>query len=127
VSAVLQPAVQTSAPEVDLFGVAPAANESRPRAVCTMAFTGQLLHHAEVRTKQLDHQGLHVPVVRLELAHVGAGHHQVHAEIPFTEATRHEAEALAKELRKGKTVTVTTALTDVRLFLPAASFSTDQP
>jgi hypothetical protein len=124
VSAVLQPAVHTSVPEADLFVEAPAANDVRPRGNCTMAFTGQLLHHAEVRVKQLDHQGLHVPVVCLELEHVGAGHHHVHAEIPFTEATRHEADALAKGLRKHQTVTVTTALSDVRVFLPAAAIST---
>jgi hypothetical protein len=122
-SAVLEHAVHTSAPEVDLFGEVPAANDATPRATCGLSYTGRLAHHAEVRLKQLDDHH-YVPVVCLDLEHVGAGHHRLHAEQPFTEATRHEAEALAKRLRKGALVTVSSGLSDVRVFLPAATIFT---
>jgi hypothetical protein len=122
VSAVLQADVQTFAPGPDLFGAAPAANDTRPPAECLLTLTGVLTQHAQVRTKQLDDHH-YVPVVCLEIEHVGAGHHRVHAEQPFTEETRPEAEALAKRLRRGDPVTVTTSLADIRVFLPSASIN----
>lgn len=123
-SAVLQPDVHTSVQAPDLFGTPPpGATDSAARpAACALVFTGTLAHHAEVRTKQLDDHH-YVPVVCLDLDNVGAGHHRVHAEQPFTEATRREAEALARRLRKGMSVTVTTGLTEIRLSLPAATIS----
>lgn len=122
-SAVLDAAVQAPA-EPDLFGMPPAAaNDSAPGLACALTFTGVLAHHAEVRMKPID-GGHHVPVVCLDLEDVGAGHHRMHAEQPFTETTRHEAELLAKRLRKGDSVTVSTALMDIRVFLPAATIST---
>ncbi len=117
-NAVLDQAAQS---DPDLFGAAPAANDAPARADCTLTFTGTLTHHAEVRTKQLDGHGHHVPVVCLDLEDVGAGHHRMHAEQPFTEDTRPAAEALARRLRKGMSVTVATGLTDIWLALPAAT------
>lgn len=118
-------AVQTSEPEADLFGGAAAATAFPAHGAppdCTLAFTGVLAQHAQVRTKQLD-DCHYVPVVCLDIEHVGPGHHRLHAEQPFTDATRHEAEALAKRLRRGMAVTVTTGLADIRLALPAATIS----
>jgi hypothetical protein len=115
-------AVQTSVPEPDLFGKSPAA----PGVRCELQLIGTVAHHAEVRSKPLDGQH-YVPVVCVDLENVGAGHNTVHAEQPFTEATRHEAEALAKQLRKGTTVTATTSLSDIRLYLPAAVLSIHHP
>lgn len=123
-NAVLDMQVHTAAPgEADLFGDPAAANDAAPPAAADLSFTGTLVHHGEVRLKQLDGQGHHVPVVCIDLEHVGAGHHRMHVEQPFTEASRPDAEQLAKRLRKGQTVTVTTGLTDIRLFLPAATIS----
>lgn len=119
-NAVLQPAaVQTSAPEADLFGVRPVANDPPARPAAILTFTGVLAHDAQVRMKQLD-DGHFVPTVCLDIDDVGAGHHRVHAEQPFTEATRHDAELLAKRLRRGMPVTVATGLADIRVALPAA-------
>jgi hypothetical protein len=101
----------------DLFGGPPMAQERAPQ----LAFSGVLRHHAEIRLKPIDGHGLHVPVLCLDLEDVGPGHHRVHAEQPFTEQTRADAEAIAKRLRKGDHVTVVTNPTDMRLFLPAVS------
>lgn len=121
-------AVQTSAPEADLFGHVPApALAPSAGADCVLTLTGTVAHHAEVRMKVLDQLGHHVPVVCVDLVDVGAGHNTVHAEQPFTETTRHEAEQLARTLRKGTTVTVATSLCDVRMSLPAASIFIPQP
>lgn len=106
--------------EPDMFAPPAALALPRHKPGLAFTFTGVLVHHAEVRMKQLDDHH-YVPVVCLDLDGVGAGHHRVHAEQPFTDATRHEAEALAKRLRKGDQVTVATHLMDVRLVLPAAT------
>lgn len=112
--------------EADLFGDAiPPAGATAPAAPLDLrlTFSGVLAAHAEVRTKLLD-GCIYVPALCLDIEHVGSGHHRVHAEQLFTEATRADAEALAHRLRKGQRVTVTTALADMRLFLPAATLST---
>jgi hypothetical protein len=114
--------VQTSAPEADLFASethAPAA--AIPAA--QMTFTGRV-HSARVATKPCDREGHMVPVLVLELHDVGPGHHVVTAHVPYTDATRNDAEQMARQLRRDQVVEVTTPLTDVRLFLPAASIST---
>jgi hypothetical protein len=120
-SAVLNPQGQAAPPPADLFGASVDAANDASRAECALTFTGTLAHHAEVRLKQLDGHGHHVPVVCLDIEDVGAGHHRLHAEQPFTEAERPAAEALAKRLRRGMSVTVTTGLADLRLYLPAAT------
>lgn len=82
-------------------------------------FTGVLQRNAEVRHKPaLD--GLHtVPVVCMELKNTSSSlTRTLHAEQPFTDATRKQAEALAKTLTKGRVVTVVTPLTDVHVTLP---------
>jgi hypothetical protein len=119
-TAVLQPAaVHTSAPEADLFGETPAADDKPAGATVIITFTGVLAHDAELRMVPLG-DGHFVPAVCLDIDDVGAGHHRVHAEHPFTDATRHDAEQLAKRLRRGMPVTVATGLTDIRVALPAA-------
>jgi hypothetical protein len=121
-NAVLQEQPQPA--EADLFGQAPAlAGGARSHGTACLHFTWTLVHQAEVRMKQLYGHGHHVPVVCIDLEDVGAGHHRVRAEQPFTEETRPAAEALAKQLRKGMTVTVTSGLIDIRLYLPAACIS----
>lgn len=83
-----------------------------------LEFEGILLGNAEVRTKPaLD--GLHsVPVVYMELKSTGTPTRTCHAEQPFTDATRHQAEALAKSLKKGRTVTLRTPASDICLIFP---------
>lgn len=119
----MQPA---SAPDADLFGAEPpsAANEARPASGGRLALTG-LLVHAEVRWRAGPHG--YLPVLCMELEDVGAGHHTVHAQHPYTEGALKEAEGWAKRLHKGMRITVTTDLVDLRLTLPAADFAIDPP
>lgn len=123
-SGIFEADVQTSEREADLFGDAPAAPGG---ATCQMAFTGQLRGRAHVAWKVYDSQGHQVPVLVLDLSHVGPGQHRVHAECPFSEATRPAYEALAKRLRAGQEITITTPLSGIRLHLPTAHISTDHP
>ena len=120
-SAVLKPA---QPPEPDMFGVVPppAANAaSRP---ARLEFTGTLVL-AELRSKICDRAGHAVPVLCLHLADVGPASQSVYAEHAYTEATRPEAESWAARLHKGMRITVSTALSDIRLTLPAADFAID--
>jgi hypothetical protein len=71
--------------------------------------------------------GRSVPVLVLDLEHCGPGDHQVTAHVPYTDATVGQAEAIAKRLRRGAPITVSTQLTGTRWILPAASLSTTQP
>ncbi len=72
-------------------------------------FTGTLLRDAEVRSRPAI-DGLHaVPVVCMEID-PGLGGRTLRAEQPFTDATRRDAEALARRLVRGHSVTVTTPL-----------------
>ncbi|MGH8758955.1 MAG: hypothetical protein ACREVW_05495, partial [Burkholderiales bacterium] len=84
-----------------------------------LEFKGVLLSNAIVRTKPA-RDGLHsVPVVCMDLKSAGdAITHTCRAELPFTDATRKQAEDLAKTLTKGRAVTVFTPVTDMRLVFP---------
>jgi len=121
--------VQTSGP--DLFGDTPTTPAHSERATpargatCAMQFTGRLKQRPYVAAKPIDALGRMVPVLVLELTDVGAGHHDVVAHVPYTEATRHEAEAEAKRLQRDQVVTVTTSLTDIRMLLVGAALSPD--
>lgn len=98
--------------EADLFP------DAAPGTGAMLEFTGILKTDAQVRTKPVG-DGLHVlPVLCLDLGDVGAGHHILHAEQIYTEATRHHAEAKAKTLKKGALVRVRTSVLDMRIFLP---------
>ena len=94
-------------------------------ATCAMALTG-ILQHAEVAMKPTG-DGHFVPAIVVQLDDVGAGHHHVVAHITYPPSDRAQAEADAKRLEVGKPLTVTTQLVDVRLLLPAASLSHDNP
>jgi len=125
VSAVLNlpAAVQTSEPEADLFGPVPSpAADQAPtlRHDVRLTFTGVLAERPHVASKQLD-DGHFLPVLVLDLDDVGAGHHRMTVHVPYTDATREQAEHQARRMHKGEPVTVATALTQIRLFLPAAS------
>jgi hypothetical protein len=112
-------------PAPDLFGEvpAPAANDA---SASRLEFTGTLVL-AELRSKICDRAGHAVPVLCLHLAEVGPSGQSVYAEHAYTEITRPEAESWAKRLRKGMRITVSTALSDIRLTLPAADFAIDLP
>lgn len=111
-------AVQTSGQEPDLFAHAPAA-----QAAPLVVFTGTLHGPAVLSSRACDH-GRALPVVVLELHQVGPAHMRVQAQIPFTEDTRHQAEALARRLQPEQTVTLATRANDIRLFLPEAAVFT---
>ncbi len=98
---------QPAAP--DLFASEPADR---------MAFTGVLARDAEIRVKPVGSDSRPMPVLCLDLQDVGPGHHVLHAEQVYTEATRKHAEAAAARLRRGMRVTVTSPLDHLRLSLP---------
>lgn len=79
-------------------------------------FEGVLRAPAEVRMR-MNQAGEAVPVLCLELMHVGPGAHTLHAEQPYTEATRAQALALAARLRKGARVCVQSGLVGVHMYL----------
>ncbi|MDP3228487.1 MAG: hypothetical protein Q8N13_11000 [Acidovorax sp.] len=105
--------------ELDLFGLEPSFTP-RPEAPkptgLQFEFTGTLTRNADVRSKP-PRDGLHVvPVVCMELKSIlPGGPRYCYVERPFTDATRPAAEALAKSLKKGTTVTVLAPETDLRV------------
>jgi hypothetical protein len=84
-----------------------------------LAFVGVLTRNAEVRSKPAA-DGLHaVPVVCLELKSTQEGPARVfHVEQPFTDATRKEAEAFSRSLKRGNVVTVITPVADMQVTFP---------
>jgi hypothetical protein len=90
-------------------------------------FEGELVRNAEVRFKPAA-DGLHsVPVVCVELRSLVYGLHRTcHAEQAFTDATRHQAEALAKTLTRKKVITVRTPASAMHVSLPHAFLSLHQ-
>lgn len=100
--------------EPDMFGPEPvAATPTGPR----LQFTGTLAHDAEVRSKPVDHGTRVVPVLCLDLR-VGQPAHTLRAEQLYTEATHADAERVARTLKRGQVVCLTTSLLDMRVFLP---------
>jgi hypothetical protein len=83
-----------------------------------MQFTGTLKADAQLRCKPIGDDQHIVPVLCLDLIEVGDTGRTLLAQQIFTEATRKHAEALAQSLTKGKRVTLTTSLLDIRIFLP---------
>lgn len=101
-----------AAAEGDLFPEEPAPAGAR------LEFTGVLRQDAQVRVKPVG-DGTHVlPVLCMEVADVGPLHHTLHAEQIYTEATRAQAEARARTLKKGARVRLVTNTLDMRLLLP---------
>lgn len=93
------------APEPDMF------------AGDRLEFVGVLRADAELRSKPVGDAQHIMPVLCMDLATVGTGA-VMHAEQIFTESTRKHAEALVSQLKKGKRVTLTSTLLDLRLMLP---------
>lgn len=100
-----------TATEPDLFVHTPAQPMS-------LQFTGVLRSDAQVRVKPVGADGHALPVLCLDLCHVGDANHTVHAEQVYTEATRAQADAQARALKKGTVVHINHSLLDMRIFLP---------
>lgn len=92
-----------------------------PAIDARLSVRGRLAEKPHVANKQI--AGQLMPVLVLELSDVGAGHHHVTAHVPYTHATRDEAERMAKRLKRGEVIDVETSLVDIRVLMPAASFS----
>jgi hypothetical protein len=112
-------AAQLALKEDDLFGADPSLQPPAapaPPAGVAFEFTGTLLRNADVRSKP-PKDGYHVvPVVCLELRNTNAaGPKYCYVERPYTDATRSQAEAFAKSLKKGTVVTVMAPETDLRV------------
>lgn len=116
-----QAAVHTCAHDAPtLFGMDFGANDDMTVVVDvpTLAITGTLAHNAEVRTRV--EGDTPVPVICLDLTHVGPGDRRMHAEQPFAPGERAMAESIAAGLRKGQRVTFTTLASTLRVAAPAA-------
>jgi hypothetical protein len=117
----------TPTAEPDMF----TGNAAPDATGCTgnwLEFEGSVLRNAEVRNKP-SADGLHsIPVVCLELLSTSPGSRKVcHVEQAFTDATRDQAEALAKLLCKRKTITVTAPIDGMRItFTNAISLTPHQ-
>ena len=101
--------------EPDMFGHVAAPPVVQPMRI---GFNATLLCAAEVRCLPSDDQLHTVPVLCLELRSHNPGGQIMRAQQLFTDATRHQAEALAKRLPKGAQVHIITALADMRITLP---------
>lgn len=98
----------------DLFGAVTAPAAAPIAADALMEFRGRLLRNAELRTKPAV-DGVHsAPVVCMEL-HSLVADRTCYAEKRFTDATRRDAERLAKSLTKGRVVVVLAAVADMRV------------
>ena len=108
----------------DMFGDVPPENSSPQPAGDLVTFEGVLTRNAEVRSTTAA-DGLHnIPSVCLELLSV-SGHGKqdkrtCYAQIPFTDATRGDAEACAKRHKKGMVIKVLSPVLQTRLVLPQA-------
>lgn len=94
-------------------------------AVALAEIVGTLAENAEFRVKAV---GLHcLPVVCVNLAHVGPQCHTVHAELVYQAHQRAQAEAFAHSLRKGQRVAIQTPLAHMRVALPQVASITPLP
>lgn len=110
--------VQTCAPEPDLFAGTLGAPVEPANAAVLVEIDGRLTHDAEVRNLPAG-DGAHVhPVLCLELVPLSGLPRTICALQIFTEATRAQALATAKTLRKGMRVTLTSPPDDMRIKLP---------
>lgn len=105
----------------DLFG--DVVQTSRRPIDARLKLRGRLAEKPHVANLPIDREGHVVPVLVLKLREVGAGHNLVTAHIPYTHDTRADAEREAKRLKRDQELEVESALTDIRVLLPAASFS----
>ena len=110
--------------EGDMFAGAPLDGTPAPAHVPhgdLLTFEGVLVRAAELRTTTAA-DGLHSqPIVCLELRPLDKRDRRTcQAHIPFTDATRHAAEACAKAYKKGMVVKVSSHTLDVRMTLPQA-------
>ena len=87
-------------------------------AAMRLEFTGILKADAQLRCKPIGDDQHIVPVLCLDLCQVGDSNRTIRAEQVFTESTRKQAEQLAHMLTKGRRVTLTTSMLDIRVFLP---------
>jgi hypothetical protein len=81
-------------------------------------FTGTLAADAQLRTKPLGVDHVMHPVLCFELVNVGAANMSLHAEQIYTESTRRLAEQLLPLYKRGKQITLTSDMADMRLVLP---------
>lgn len=100
--------------ESDLF----AGTDAAPPASEVLEVPGVLTRDAEVRTKPVGHDGHALPVLCLDMAPLNGRDRSVHAEIPFREAERKQAEQLAATLRRGAHVSITTPVDGMRTIFP---------
>jgi len=85
------------------------------------AYVGTFLHKAEVRTKLLDGNAHHVPVVCMDVELDNNMHTHMHVERPYATNEHALAEADAARLKRGTRVTVEASMLDLRLLVRNAA------
>jgi len=95
--------------EPDMFGPARAPLD-------IIEVEGTLTEDAEVRTRLVGEHS--VPVLCVEVRPLSGLHRSIHAELVYTETSRHLAVAKAAKLRRGARILVTTPLKDMRTVFP---------
>lgn len=100
--------------------------QPQPNAARRFAFLyeGTLLHKAEVRTKPLDGQDHHVPVVCMDVELDNDLRTHMHVERPYAPHERAQAEADAACLKRGTRVAVEAPMLDMRLLVRNAALVT---
>lgn len=84
-------------------------------ASADLVHTGTLIQDAEVRTRVLDHDGLSVPVLCLELELDNGLRTPLHSEQPFPVGHHKQAAMAAKRYVRGTRVSIQAPLVGVRL------------
>lgn len=97
--------------------------EEPPHIDARLTLRGRLAEKPHVANLPIDSAGQLMPVLVLKLRDVGAGHNAVTAHVPYPPTSRDEAEREAKRLKRDQLVEVESSLVDIRVLLPAASFS----
>ncbi|MBN8749497.1 MAG: hypothetical protein J0I65_18550 [Variovorax sp.] len=100
--------------ESDLF----AGTDAAPPTSEMLKVPGVLTRDAEVRVKPVGHDGHALPVLCLDMAPLSGRHRSIHAEIPFREGERKQAEQLASTLKRGAHVSITTPVDGMRTIFP---------
>ena len=89
------------------------------------AYTGKLVHNAEVRQQAIDNQGHMVPVLVIDIETDAPLRLPLHIVYPFTHGQMHECEAAAKHYKKGQRITVYAPVLRHRLAVVASHIQAD--
>ena len=104
-----------------VYGFARYINPAWFNPTALLEYSGTLIHAAEARTRLLDGDTHHVPIVCMDIALDNSLHNVMHIEQPFPADHHAQAHARAHSLKKGMHVTVQVPPFDLRLVARNAS------